>query len=152
MPGTGASYGAAGSGEDTRMAAAQAGSAHFGSSQDGTTTPDRPYLLSLSVKNPVTKAAQSFDFISDPFPTAATVNKNTKLSFALDVSREVDRNSVTIVIFDGNAKKELPLASLGGDVFEHLFAQPTAEAYIWIYGNSRKAPFSYKLSIPVADL
>ncbi len=152
MHGSGAQIGLTGAVENTRMASALTGSAQFGSSQDGNTTSDRPYLLSLSVKNPITKAAQSFDFINDPFPTATTVSKNTTLSFALDVSREVDRNSVTIVIFDGNEKKQMPLASMGGDVFEHLFAQPTAEAYIWIYGNTRQAPFSYKLSIPVADL
>lgn len=138
--------------DNTMMASAQASSAKFGTTSDGKTTSDRPYILSLSVKNPITKLAQSFDFISDPYPTAGTITKNTNLTFSLDFSREVDRNSVNIVIFDGSQKTQIPLSSINGDVFEHLFAYPTAEAYIWIYGNTTKAPFSYKLSIPVADL
>ncbi len=133
------------------MAAADTTAAQFGTTQDGNTTEDRAYLLSLSVRNPVTKEAQSFDFVQDSYPTATAITKNTQLSFSLDLSKDVKRDSVNIVVFDGKDKKQMTL-STGGEAFDHLFTQPTAEAYIWIYGNSSKAPFSYKLSIPVADL
>ncbi|NLI78173.1 MAG: hypothetical protein GX442_17280 [Candidatus Riflebacteria bacterium] len=136
---------------NTRMAAANTTTAQFGTTQDESTTQDRAYLISLSVRNPVTKAAQSFDFIQEPFPTATAISKNTQLSFSLDLSKDVNRESVNVVVFDGKDKKQMTLGS-GGEAFDHLFAQPTAEAYIWIYGSSNKAPFSYKLSIPVADL
>lgn len=136
---------------NTQMAAADTKAAQFGTTQDENATEDRPYLVSLSVRNPVTKAAQSFDFLLDPFPTASAINKNTQLSFSLDLAKDVHRDSVNIVVFDGKEKKQMTLGT-GGEAFDHLFAQPTAEAYIWIYGSSNKAPFSYKLSIPVADL
>jgi len=114
-------------------------------------TADRNYILSLSVKNEATKAAQSFDFASDPFPTASSIKQNTHMTFSIDLSKNVNRDSVNVVIFDGKEKSAVSLGTAKSDVFDHTFAQPTAEAYIWIYGSTLSAPFSYKLSIPVND-
>ncbi len=114
-------------------------------------TTDKPYVLSISLKDNRTNLAQSFDFLTDPVPTASQVGKDSKLSFSVDLSKDVQRESVSVVIFDGKDKTESSLNALG-DSFQHQFSQPTNGAFIWISGRTDKAEFSYKVLIPVVEL
>lgn len=112
---------------------------------------EKEYIISLSLLNTKTNHSQSFDFISDPYPTAAKISLNTQLNFSLDMAKDVQKESVVIVIYDGQNKSEYTLKSINGDTFSYSFNYPTQEAYVWIYGNTSKKPFSYKLTIPVAE-
>ncbi len=153
MTGTNLGNAAAGSNESGTQLAMRTGSGQGDSSSGVTTgevtTANRDYLISLTMKPAGAPVGQSFDFTDTPYPTSNTLAKDSKVTFIFDLSKQVKRESVQVVTFDGAAKNTVSLESLGNDMIDMSFNQPTAEAYVWVYGESEKGPFSYKLSIPV---
>ncbi|MBI3038092.1 hypothetical protein HYY75_03425 [bacterium] len=107
-------------------------------------------LVSLYLNANNSKVGQSFDFRDNPYPTAKNIDPKTELTFSVDLGKNIDRNSVCVVIYDGLKKVEIPLQTLAGNVFQHQFPQVTEEAYVWIYGNTDSSQFSYKVAIPVS--
>lgn len=106
-------------------------------------------LLIVSVFSDAAQINQTYEYETNSAPTVPAITKDTSLSFSLNLGSTVKRDSVKIVIFDGIEKKEMPLQSIGGNVFDAQFAVPTNEAYVWIYGNTDDAPFSFKAAVPV---
>jgi hypothetical protein len=109
----------------------------------------KSHLVALTLYNDGGTVQQSFDFMADAAPQAKNVELNTKLNFSLDIGKEVNRESVVIVLYDGKGKREMSLESLRTDLFDHTFASQANDAYVWIYGESSGKPFSYKVTIPV---
>ncbi|HEY9070429.1 MAG TPA: hypothetical protein VIV61_09225, partial [Candidatus Ozemobacteraceae bacterium] len=116
------------------------------------TQQDKPYLLSISIQNRATDQSQSFDFIAEPTPTAQSISPQTPLAFSFDYSRNVQRDSVKIEIFDGRERITTSPDAMPNDLVEHIFPNQTGDAYIWVYGRTDQAPFSYKVMIPVTGL
>lgn len=110
---------------------------------------DKESLLIVSVFSDAAKINQTYEYETNSAPTVPAITKDTSLSFSLNLGSTVKRDSVKIVIFDGVEKKEMPLQSIGGNVFEAQFGVPTSEAFVWIYGNTDAEPFSFKAAVPV---
>lgn len=150
----------AGSGEGSAQYAAQTdaqgtpGGVQGAQVQSGSVSDDQAnnsaYLIGLSMRNEADQKIQSFNFTNDPYPTAQQVKKTSQVSFSVNATANVRRETVNIVVFDGQDKREIPLNS-GGEAFVQVFAKPTAEAYVWIYGDTTTDKFSYKLSIPISE-
>lgn len=123
------------------------------SNRGGVTTAENTtadsYLLSVSMRDAAGEVGQSFDFTSDPYPTSQPVKVNSNLQFSVDLSKKVQRDRTTVVLFNGVDKKQYSLADANTDVFQCQFKNPTTEAYVWIYGDAEGKPFSYKVSIPI---
>lgn len=161
-PAAGAAADAAMDGSQVAMAspvdgAADPSDAERRQNQGGVTTaaveqPDKPYLLSVSVQNRATDQSQSFDFVSEPNPTAQSISPQTPLAFGFDYSRSIQRDSVKIEIFDGRERITTSPSAMQNDLVEHIFPNQTGDAYIWVYGRTDQAPFSYKITIPVTGL
>ena len=113
---------------------------------------DKNFLIGLSMFSAAKNINKSFDFVVDPYPTAPKIEKDTMLTFSIDIGKEVKRDSVKVVICNGSEKEEFPLDSLKSDAFEHKFEQANVESYVWIFGESEGAPFSYKVAIPVEGM
>ncbi|OQA04715.1 MAG: hypothetical protein BWY66_02903 [bacterium ADurb.Bin374] len=112
----------------------------------------KPYLLSVSIQNRATNGAQSFDFNTDPTPTAQSISPQTPLAISVDFAQNVLRDSVKIEIFDGRDRITTSPSEMKSGVVEHIFENPTTDAYVWVYGRTDQAPFSYKVLIPVTGL
>lgn len=112
----------------------------------------KPYLLSVSIQNRATNAAQSFDFLTDPAPVAQTISPQTPLAISIDYAPNVLRDSVKIEIFDGQDRITTSPVEMRSGIVEHIFTNQTGDAYVWVYGRTDQAPFSYKIMIPVTGL
>lgn len=115
-------------------------------------TDARPYLLSVSIQNRATNGAQSFDINTDPTPTAQSISPQTPLAISVDFAQNVQRDSVKIEIFDGRDRITTSPVEMKSGIVEHIFENQTTDAYIWVYGRTNQAPFSYKILIPVTGL
>ncbi|MBF0499866.1 MAG: hypothetical protein HQM09_07025 [Candidatus Riflebacteria bacterium] len=120
--------------------------------QGGVTTAQKEtavksHIVCLSMRSAAAEAGQSFDFVSDQYPTAQALKVNTPVDFSIDIGQNVKREAVTVVLFDGKSKTQIT-----GNSFQAAFPAPTAEAYVWIYGDAEGKSFSYKVSIPVQGL
>lgn len=112
----------------------------------------KPYLISVSIQNRATNAAQSFDINTDPAPTAQSISPQTPLAISVDFAQNVLRDSVKIEIYDGRDRITTSPVEMKSGVVEHIFENQTANAYVWVYGRTEQAPFSYKIMIPVTGL
>ncbi|MBF0543299.1 MAG: hypothetical protein HQM08_02640 [Candidatus Riflebacteria bacterium] len=110
---------------------------------------EKSCLLNLIMKCPSDPNGQTFDFINDSYPTASPVTANSDVSFSLSIAKDIKPEAINIIVFDGKEKITVSAKTLVSDSFRHKFANPTAEAYIWIYGDNSGKSFSYKVSFPV---